>query len=32
VLIHLTFIISAVGIAWVDQLSESAHREKAAHD
>src|SRR5690349_17656772 len=32
VLIHLTFIISAVGIAWVDRLSESAHREKAAHD
>ena len=26
VLIHLTFIISAIGIAWVDRISESGHR------
>jgi len=26
VLIHITFILSAVGIAWVDRLSESPHR------
>ncbi|MDA9425074.1 TIGR00645 family protein [Bradyrhizobium sp. CCBAU 53380] len=31
VLIHLTFIISAIGIAWVDRLSESGHRKEAAH-
>ena len=31
VLIHLTFIISAVGIAWVDRLSESGHRKEAGH-
>jgi uncharacterized protein (TIGR00645 family) len=30
VLIHLTFIISAIGIAWVDRLSESGHRNKEA--
>src|SRR5438309_10514109 len=30
VLIHLTFIISAIGIAWVDHLSESGHRNKEA--
>jgi uncharacterized protein (TIGR00645 family) len=30
VLIHLTFIISAIGIAWVDRLSESGHRNKDA--
>jgi uncharacterized membrane protein YqhA len=27
VLIHLTFIISAIGIAWVDRISESGHRK-----
>ena len=31
VLIHLTFIISAIGIAWVDRLSESGHRKQNAH-
>ena len=31
VLIHLTFIISAIGIAWVDRLSESGHRKQADH-
>ena len=31
VLIHLTFIISAIGIAWVDRLSESAHRKENGH-
>ncbi|MBR0956705.1 TIGR00645 family protein [Bradyrhizobium japonicum] len=31
VLIHLTFIISAIGIAWVDRLSESGHRKAAGH-
>src|SRR3954466_14048692 len=32
VLIHLTFIISAIGIAWVDRLSENGHRnEKNGH-
>jgi uncharacterized protein (TIGR00645 family) len=31
VLIHLTFIISAIGIAWVDRLSESGHRKEAGH-
>ncbi|MCK1709509.1 MULTISPECIES: TIGR00645 family protein [unclassified Bradyrhizobium] len=30
VLIHLTFIISAVGIAWVDRISESGQR-KSGH-
>lgn len=30
VLIHLTFIISAIGIAWVDRLSESGHRNEAS--
>ena len=29
VLIHLTFIISAIGIAWVDRLSENGHRKQA---
>lgn len=31
VLIHLTFIISAIGIAWVDRLSENGHRKGADH-
>jgi uncharacterized protein (TIGR00645 family) len=31
VLIHLTFIVSAIGIAWVDRLSESAHRKENGH-
>src|ERR1700754_1773459 len=31
VLIHLTFIISAIGIAWVDRLSDNAHRKEAGH-
>ena len=31
VLIHLTFIISAIGIAWVDRLSENGHRKQAGH-
>jgi uncharacterized protein (TIGR00645 family) len=31
VLIHITFIASAVGIAWVDRLSETAHRKDASH-
>lgn len=31
VLIHLTFIVSAIGIAWVDHLSESGHRKEAGH-
>lgn len=29
VLIHMTFIVSAIGIAWVDRLSESGHRKGA---
>ena len=32
VLIHLTFIISAIGIAWVDRLSESGHRHSKEAD
>src|SRR5438067_1100778 len=28
VLIHITFILSAIGIAWVDRLSEPPHREE----
>jgi len=28
VLIHITFILSAIGIAWVDRLSESPHRKE----
>jgi uncharacterized protein (TIGR00645 family) len=31
VLIHITFIASAIGIAWVDRLSETAHRRDASH-
>jgi uncharacterized protein (TIGR00645 family) len=31
VLIHLTFIISAIGIAWVDRISESGHRKENGH-
>lgn len=31
VLIHLTFIISAIGIAWVDRLADSGHRKDASH-
>ena len=31
VLIHLTFIISAIGIAWVDRLSETGHRKENGH-
>ena len=31
VLIHLTFIISAIGIAWVDRISDSGHRKAAGH-
>src|SRR4029078_12322978 len=31
VLIHLTFIISAIGIAWVDRISESGHRKQNGH-
>ena len=31
VLIHLTFIISAIGIAWVDRLSDNGHRKENAH-
>jgi uncharacterized protein (TIGR00645 family) len=31
VLIHITFIASAIGIAWVDRLSETAHRKDANH-
>jgi uncharacterized protein (TIGR00645 family) len=31
VTIHLTFIVSAIGIAWVDRLSEAAHRKAADH-
>src|SRR4051795_3742450 len=31
VLIHLTFIISAIGIAWVDRLSEGGQRKGAGH-
>lgn len=31
VLIHLTFIISAIGIAWVDRLADNAHRKEAGH-
>lgn len=29
VLIHMTFIVSAIGIAWVDRLSDSGHRQEA---
>src|SRR5690242_8734602 len=32
VLIHITFIVSAVGIAWVDRLSEAPARKEAGHD
>jgi len=28
VLIHITFILSAIGIAWVDRLSEPPHRKE----
>jgi uncharacterized protein (TIGR00645 family) len=31
VTIHLTLIVSAIGIAWVDRLSEAAHRKAADH-
>ena len=31
VLIHITFIASAIGIAWVDRLSESPGRKTASH-
>src|SRR5262245_23130789 len=31
VLIHVTFIASAIGIAWVDRLSETSHRKDASH-
>ncbi|KQT27562.1 MAG: TIGR00645 family protein [Bradyrhizobium sp.] len=31
VLIHMTFIVSAIGIAWVDRLSDSGHRQEAGH-
>jgi uncharacterized protein (TIGR00645 family) len=31
VLIHLTFIISALGIAWVDRLADNAQRKEAGH-
>ena len=31
VIIHITFIISAIGIAWVDRLSEAAYRKAADH-
>jgi uncharacterized protein (TIGR00645 family) len=31
VLIHITFIASAIGIAWVDRLSETAGRKDASH-
>src|SRR5947208_15610138 len=31
VLIHLTFIISAIGIAWVDRLGDSGQRKGAGH-
>src|SRR3954466_3755796 len=31
VLIHLTFIISAIGIAYVDKLSDSGMRKRAKH-
>ncbi|HXH45222.1 MAG TPA: TIGR00645 family protein [Bradyrhizobium sp.] len=31
VLIHMTFIISAIGIAWVDRLSDSAQRKGPGH-
>ncbi len=31
VVIHLTFIFSALGIAWVDRLSEPVHRKEPAH-
>jgi uncharacterized protein (TIGR00645 family) len=31
VLIHITFIASAIGIAWVDRLSESPARKEADH-
>jgi uncharacterized protein (TIGR00645 family) len=31
VLIHLTFIISAIGIAWVDRLADNGHHKEARH-
>src|SRR6476659_8977562 len=31
VLIHITFIASAIGIAWVDRISESGHRKENGH-
>jgi uncharacterized protein (TIGR00645 family) len=31
VLIHITFIISAIGIAFVDRLSETGNRKEAGH-
>jgi uncharacterized protein (TIGR00645 family) len=31
VLIHITFIASAIGIAWVDRLSETGRRKDASH-
>ena len=31
VIIHVTFIVSAIGIAWVDRLSEAAHRKAVNH-
>jgi len=31
VLIHLTFIISAIGIAWVDRLGDSGQRKGVGH-
>ena len=30
-IIHLTFIVSAIGIAWVDRLSDNGHRKEAGH-
>src|SRR5690242_12712021 len=32
VIIHVTFILSAIGIAWVDRLSEAPARKEAGHD
>jgi uncharacterized membrane protein YqhA len=31
VLIHITFIVSALGIAYVDKLSDSGMRKRAKH-
>ena len=31
VLIHITFILSAIGIAWVDRLSEPPNRKEMGH-